>query len=41
MFVDVLRPGGYLVLGRVEMLGREVKEHFDVVDGRERIYQRR
>ncbi|MGD2215836.1 MAG: protein-glutamate O-methyltransferase CheR [Gemmatimonadales bacterium] len=41
IFADVLRPGGYLVLGRVEMLAREVKECFDVVDGRERIYRRR
>jgi chemotaxis methyl-accepting protein methylase len=41
MFVEVLRPGGYLVLGRVEMLARGVKEWFDVVDARERIYRRR
>ncbi|NIN72057.1 MAG: protein-glutamate O-methyltransferase CheR [Gemmatimonadetes bacterium] len=41
IFVDVLRSGGYLVLGRVETLAREVKEYFDVVDARERIYQRR
>ncbi|MGD2152265.1 MAG: protein-glutamate O-methyltransferase CheR [Gemmatimonadales bacterium] len=40
-FVDVLRCGGYLVLGRVEMLARQVKASFDVVNGRERIYRRR
>jgi chemotaxis methyl-accepting protein methylase len=40
-FVDVLRSGGYLVLGRVEMLAREVKTYFEVVNGRERIYRRR
>ncbi|UCC74763.1 MAG: protein-glutamate O-methyltransferase CheR [Gemmatimonadota bacterium] len=40
-FVDVLRPGGYLVLGRVEMLAREVKEAFAVVNSRERVYRKR
>lgn len=40
-FVNVLRPRGYLVLGRVEMLAREVKSSFDVINGRERIYRRR
>jgi chemotaxis methyl-accepting protein methylase len=40
-FVEVLRSGGYLVLGRVEILAREVKEYFDVFDMRERIYRRR
>jgi len=40
-FVEVLRSGGYLVLGRVEMLARELKASFDVVNGRERIYRRR
>ncbi len=39
-FVDVLRPGGYLVLGRVETLGHEVRSHFEVVNGRERIYRK-
>ncbi len=40
-FVDVLRPRGYLILGRVEMLAREAKDVFDVVDARERVYRRR
>ncbi len=40
MFLEVLRPGGYLVLGRVEMLGAGVRRHFEVVDGRERVYRR-
>jgi chemotaxis methyl-accepting protein methylase len=40
-FIDVLRSGGYLVLGRVEMLAREVKASFEVVNARERIYRRR
>ena len=39
-FADVLRPGGFLVLGRVETLGRVVRQHFDVIDVRERIYRR-
>lgn len=40
-FAEVLRPGGFLVLGRVETLGRVVRRHFEVLDLRERIYRRR
>ena len=40
-FADVLRPDGFLVLGRVETLGRVVRKHFDVIDVRERIYRRK
>lgn len=39
-FVDVLRPGGYLVLGRVEMLGGRARPHFETIDARERVYRR-
>ena len=41
MFVEVLRPGGFLVLGRVETLARAVRRKFEVVDARERIYRKR
>jgi chemotaxis protein methyltransferase CheR len=40
-FADVLRSGGYLVLGRVEMLAAEVRPVFHVVDARERVYRKR
>ena len=40
-FVDTLRPGGYLVLGRVEMLPTVVKANFEVVNARERVYKKR
>jgi chemotaxis methyl-accepting protein methylase len=40
-FADVLRPGGYLVLGRVEMLARDVRAEFEVVNARERVYRKR
>lgn len=40
-FADVLRSGGYLVLGRVETLAAEVRPVFHVVDARERIYRKR
>ncbi len=39
-FADVLRPGGYLVLGRVEILGSAVRPQFEVVDLRERVYRK-
>ncbi len=41
MFVEVLRPGGFLVLGRVESLGRPVRKKFDIVDARERVFRKR
>lgn len=37
---EVLKPGGYLVLGRVEMLPSHLRSRFQVVDARERIYQK-
>ena len=40
-FAEVLRPRGFLVLGRVETLGRAMRNHFDVIDVRERIYRRK
>jgi chemotaxis methyl-accepting protein methylase len=40
-FAEVLRPGGYLVLGRVEMLGLRVRSTFEVVNARERVYRKR
>jgi len=40
-FVSVLRPGGYLVLGRVETLGASVRDGFETIDARERIFRRR
>jgi chemotaxis methyl-accepting protein methylase len=40
-FADTLQPGGYLVLGRVEMLASEFREQFEVLNARERIYRRR
>jgi chemotaxis protein methyltransferase CheR len=39
-FAEVLKPGGYLVLGRVETLAATVLPLFKVVDARERIYQK-
>jgi chemotaxis methyl-accepting protein methylase len=39
-FVDALRPGGYLVLGKVETLVGPARERLELVDVRERIYRR-
>ncbi len=39
-FAEVLRPRGYLVLGRVEMLSRAVRPQFEIVDLRERVYRK-
>ncbi len=39
-FAEVLRPKGYLVLGRVEMLSPTVQPRFEVVDLRERVYRK-
>lgn len=36
-----LRPGGYLVLGKVETLMGEPRSHFEVVNARERIFRRK
>jgi chemotaxis methyl-accepting protein methylase len=39
-FADVLAPGGYLVLGKVETLFGPARERLQLVDPRERIYRR-
>jgi chemotaxis methyl-accepting protein methylase len=39
-FADALRPGGLLVLGKVEMLSGPARARFAPVDTRERIYRR-
>ena len=39
-FHDVLAPGGYLVLGKVETLLGPVRARFAAVDARERIFRR-
>ena len=39
-FVEMLRPGGYLVLGRVEMLAAAVRSCFEAVNARERVYRK-
>lgn len=41
VFAKALRPGGILVLGKVETLSGAARTLFDTVDGRERIYRRR
>lgn len=40
-FAEVLKEGGYLVLGRVEMLTPRVRPMFEVVSGRERVFRKR
>ena len=39
-FAEALRPGGYLVLGKVETLFGESRERLELEDPRERIYRR-
>ncbi len=39
-FADALRPGGYLVLGKVETLVGEVRQELELEDARERVYRR-
>jgi chemotaxis protein methyltransferase CheR len=39
-FHRVLRPGGYLVLGRTEALAGRGRHFFEIVDAKERIYRR-
>lgn len=38
-FVDALRAGGYLVLGKVETLFGDARRRLELVDARERIYR--
>lgn len=40
IFADTLRPGGFLVLGKVETIMGPTKERLEMVDPRERIYRR-
>lgn len=40
LFADSLRPGGFLVLGKVETIMGPTKERLEMVDPRERIYWR-
>ncbi|MGH7657983.1 MAG: CheR family methyltransferase, partial [Gemmatimonadales bacterium] len=40
MFADALNPGGLLVLGKVETILGPVRDRFELVDLRERIYRR-
>lgn len=40
MFTEALRPGGVLVLGKVEVLWGSSRTHMDTVDVRERIFRR-
>ncbi len=40
MLVDTLRPGGYLVLGRVEGLIGRTRRSLAAVDARERIFRK-
>ena len=37
---DSLRPGGVLALGRVERLSGAVRERFEAIDLRERVYRK-
>lgn len=40
-FAETLRPRGYLVLGRVEMLAAGIRPYFEVISARERVYRKR
>ena len=40
-FFSALRPGGLLLLGKVEMLVGPVREMLETLDGRERLFRRR
>jgi chemotaxis methyl-accepting protein methylase len=39
-FAEALRPGGFLLLGKVETLYGRARERFESVDGRERLFRR-
>ncbi len=39
-FAEALRPGGFLVLGKVETLLGDVRRRFTLVNARERVYRR-
>jgi chemotaxis protein methyltransferase CheR len=40
-FYSSLKPGGYLVLGRCEVLPQSIKHKFEIIDTRNRIYKKR
>lgn len=40
VFAEALRPGGLLLLGKVELLYGPARERFEAVDSRERIYRK-
>jgi chemotaxis methyl-accepting protein methylase len=40
IFVEVLRPGGILVLGKVETILGPTRDQLELVDARERVYRR-
>jgi chemotaxis methyl-accepting protein methylase len=40
VFVEVLRPGGILVLGKVETILGPTRDQLELVDARERVYRR-
>ena len=40
-FLSVLKPNGYLVLGKCEILPQSIKDNFDVIDTKNRIYKRK
>jgi chemotaxis protein methyltransferase CheR len=39
-FYDSLKNGGYLIIGKTETMVGEVKENFEIINSRERIYQK-
>ena len=40
-FLSVLKPNGYLVLGKCEILPQSIKEKFIIIDTKNRIYKRK
>ena len=40
-FLSVLKPNGYLILGKCEILPQTIKDNFIVMDTRNRIYKRK
>jgi chemotaxis protein methyltransferase CheR len=39
-FAETLKPRGYLVLGRVEMLPQGMRSRFEVISARERVFRK-
>jgi chemotaxis protein methyltransferase CheR len=40
-FHDALNQGGYLVIGKTEGLFGDSKDNFEIINSRERIYQKK